>query len=77
MGLLKEQEKICRESGDPELITNSLVAQGLLLADGGELQEALNILEDAQRLASDSKLTDHLVQIEKFRHLILEKSKAH
>jgi nephrocystin-3 len=57
MKLLKEQERICRELGNPDGLVISLANQALVLAQNGKIREALQLAEEAYQLASRHGLT--------------------
>jgi tetratricopeptide (TPR) repeat protein len=51
MALLKKQEKICREPGNPLGLASSLANQALVLSQLRQDREALSAAEEAHRLA--------------------------
>lgn len=57
MALLKEQERICRERGNPKGLARALANQASLLGRMNRPGEALPLAEEAYRLASQHGLT--------------------
>ena len=67
MALLKEEERICRQLGDPAGLAISLANQASLLGlTMGRPREALPLAEEAYRLASQHGLTALAEQIRPF-----------
>ena len=64
MTLLKKEERICRELGDPVGLVSSLTNQGRVLARAGRVREALPLVEEAYREAIARGLTPLAQQIE-------------
>ena len=65
MGLAKEQERICRELGDPEQLVFCMKNQARILAAGlNRVPEGVACLEEARRIAADSGLTASVAQID-------------
>jgi Flp pilus assembly protein TadD len=67
MALLKEEERICRQLGDPANLARSLANQALLLGlTMGRPRAALPLAEEAFRMASQNNLTELAEQIRPF-----------
>jgi tetratricopeptide (TPR) repeat protein len=76
MALHKEEERLCRELGNPEGLARSFANQALLLAEGmGSPLEALPLVEQAYRLATDHGLTALARQIKPILDMV--RSKLH
>ena len=64
MALLKEQERICCELGDPDGLAISLANQGSLLVKTGRKGEGLALVEQARETAATHGLEALRQQIE-------------
>jgi len=63
MALCKDQERLCREMGDPKGVAISLADQANLLGQMGRPGEALPLVEEAHRLATEhgyAALAEHI-----------------
>jgi hypothetical protein len=71
MALLKEQERICRQLGDPYDLGISLVNQALIVGGHhGGRPEARRLMEEAYALATRNDLRRLAAQIEAARRSI-------
>jgi tetratricopeptide (TPR) repeat protein len=53
LGLLKEQEQLCREMGNRRDLAASLAIQGQILRDRGELDTAMTVLMEQEQICRD------------------------
>ncbi len=70
-----KEEGICRELGNKESLTSSLVNQSLCLTASCKFQAGLQISEEAYKIASDCGYTELAEQIETILQGIRDKVK--